>query len=134
MSWYVEFVLTEITLQAFRFDFYSQIEPCWFYIGSFNFRIDCKQRVALYFVFLNFIELFTNLFFLCSFSVNTGDGCSRQLKYILKLIKVLSLWYVRFVLRFLNYVKKKLFRNLDLSTLKLERKKSHLMIEETCYT
>ena len=36
-------------------------------------------------------------------------------------------------LRFFKGYEKKLFRNLDLNTLKLEKKKSHLMFNETFY-
>ena len=52
----------------------------------------------------------------------------------IKMIKILSLWYSRVVLRFLKDNEKKLLgRNLERTTLKLERNKSYLMFNETCY-
>ena len=47
---------------------------------------------------------------------------------------ILSLWYSRVVLRFLKDNKNKLLRNLERSTLKLERNKSHLMYNEACHS
>ena len=49
------------------------------------------------------------------------------------MIKILSLWSSRVVLRFLKDNEKKLFRNSERTTLKLERNKSHLTFKETCY-
>ena len=66
-------------------------------------------------------------FLLSSLSVNTEDGCSRQLKHSLKMIKILSLWYSQVVLTFLKDNDKKLFRNLEHITLKLERNESYQM-------
>ena len=37
--------------------------------------------------FICIVVVFTNLFLLSSFSVNTEDGWSRRLKYLLKLVK-----------------------------------------------
>ena len=59
--------------------------------------------------------------------------CVCWLEYLLKMLKILSLWYSRGVLRFLKGNEKKLYRNLKRSTLKLERNKSHLMFNETCH-
>ena len=53
---------------------------------------------------------------------------------IIKMIKILSLWYSLVVLRFLKDNENKLFRNLERSTLKLEGNKSHLMFNETCHS
>ena len=64
---------------------------------------------------------------LCSFSVNTEYGHSRRLKYLFEIIKVMSLWYSLVLLRFLKNNAKKWFINLELSTLELERKKSHYL-------
>ena len=50
----------------------------------------------------------------------------------IKLIKFLSFWYSKIVLRFFKDNEKTLYRNLERSTLKLEKKKSHLMFNETC--
>ena len=80
------------------------------------------QHILFLCVLFWFYELF-----LCSLSANTKDGCSRRLKYLLKMIKTLTLCYSRVLLRFLKDNEKKLFRNLKRSTLKLERNKSHLM-------
>ena len=49
------------------------------------------------------------------------------------MIKILSLWYSQVLLRLLKDNEKKLYRNLECRTLKLERNKSHLMFNETCY-
>ena len=49
------------------------------------------------------------------------------------MIRMLILWYSQVVLKFLKDNEKKLFRNLERSTLKLERNNSHLMFNETCY-
>ena len=91
--------------------------------------------MATYFVFCFLCVLlwFLPTCLLSYFSVNTEDGCSGRLKYLLKMLKILSLWYSRFVLRFLKENEKKLFRNLERTTLKLERTKSQLMFNETCY-
>ena len=53
--------------------------------------------------------------------------------YLLKMIQILSSWYSRVVLRLWKDNKKKLFRNLERTALKLERNKSHLIFNETCY-
>ena len=49
------------------------------------------------------------------------------------MIKVLSLWYSRVVPRFFKDNEKKLFKNLERSTLKFERMKSHIIFNETSY-
>ena len=49
------------------------------------------------------------------------------------MIKVLSFWYFKILLRFLKRNKKTLYRNLERSTLKFEKNKSHAMFNETCY-
>ena len=52
---------------------------------------------------------------------------------MIKMIKVLSFWYSKIVLRFLMDNEKIIYRNLERNTLKLERNKSHLMFHQTCY-
>ena len=64
---------------------------------------------------------FFSEFYASNFSVDTEDGYSRRLKYLLKMIKILSLWYSRVAMRFLTNEENELFRNLEISTLKLER-------------
>ena len=49
------------------------------------------------------------------------------------MIKVLSFWYSKIVLRFLKDNEKTMYRNLERSILKLKKYKSHLMFNETCY-
>ena len=83
--------------------------------------------------FICFVVVFTNLLLFSSFSVNSEDGCSGRLKYLLKMIKILSSLYYLVVLRFLKDNEKKLFRSLDRRTLKPETNKSHSMFNETCY-
>ena len=48
------------------------------------------------------------------------------------MIKVLNFWYSKIVLRFFKDKQKIIYKNLERSTLKLE-KKSHLMFNETYY-
>ena len=59
---------------------------------------------------------FYSLFF---FSGNTDDCCSGRLKYLF--------------VRFFTDNKKIMHSNLELFALKLERNKSHLMFNETCF-
>ena len=49
------------------------------------------------------------------------------------MIKVLSFWYSKIVLRFFTDNEKIIYRNLERITKKLENNKSHLMFNETCY-
>ena len=49
------------------------------------------------------------------------------------MIRFLSFWYSKIVLRFLTDNEKIMYRNLERNTLKLERNKFHLMFNETCY-
>ena len=51
----------------------------------------------------------------------------------IEIIKILSLWCSKIVLRLFKANEKTLYRNLERSTLKLERNKTHLMFNETCY-
>ena len=53
--------------------------------------------------------------------------------YILRMLRILSLWYSRVVLRFLKNNENKLIRNFESSPLILEIKKSHLVFNETFF-
>ena len=52
----------------------------------------------------------------------------------IKMIRVLSFWYSKIVLRFLTDNEKIIYTNFERNTLQLEKEnKSHLMFNETCY-
>ena len=51
----------------------------------------------------------------------------------IKMSKVLSFWYSKIVFRHSNDDEKTIYRNLERCTLKLEKKKSHFMFNESHY-